>query len=681
MTPRDLALAWAAAGYPVFPYNLPEKKPHIKWKEIDRAAPAGQLAKWWDKWPDAWPFVITGPLSGLTVVDVDRHPGKPDGKKAIDENVPAVWGSTPALYPTRGGGIHLYYASEGERNASRQKTLGLDVRGDGGLALIYGPPPDRNALPPMPDELRTLLRPRIAGAHETPDDCVGDHEPISIYDLQPPMGAKLLAEAMQEGVDRSAHAMTVAAGMLGEGYTPEQVLGVMLEPSNPCAAHCHDHRDPEYAARRVASNARANLRLAAPEKVFASSGGDDLPPGATEEAGWDHGLERGSGNRVASSWSNIYTILRASPVWAGLLRFNTVTQRAELTAPVPGVDGDVPGAYPRAAQDHDYTAAIIYLERAWAMSKPAKSAVADVIDRVSRERPYDPIAEYLLSLEWDGVPRISFWLHRYCGADGADPLVSAMGRKWLLSAVKRALEPGCKVDCMLVLEGAQGIGKSSALAILARQEDWFTDSLPDITHKDSSEALTGRWIVELSDLVPHKRAEIATFKAFISRQVEKYRPSYGRNVVEVPRRCVFAGSTNDAQYLTDPTGNRRFWPVRCGDRQFDLGGLKRDRDQVWAEAVAAVLGGESCVLPPELWSLAAQAQAERVEPDPWDEMVPDVLVRLAAASQPFKSSAILQHLGERVGAPQSRRLAAAMERLGYSRPKGGTVWVRGGDGV
>jgi predicted P-loop ATPase len=229
----------------------------------------------------------------------------------------------------------------------------------------------------------------------------------------------------------------------------------------------------------------------------------------------------------------------------------------------------------------------------------------------------------------------------------------------MIGAIARVMRPGCKVDHVLVLEGPQGIGKSQAAATLA-DEAWFTDSLPrDLGEKDAAIHLQGRLIVELSELSQLKRGEIETVKAFISRQTDKFRPPFGRVEIEVPRQCVFIGTTNEAEYLVDVTGNRRFWPIRCG--KIDIAALKRDRAQLWAEAVHRFRKHEPWHIDDdEVCQLMADEVARRTVSDPWLPHVADVLGQVIDEITPGE---VLQKLADMRLADFSKGLAARVANI------------------
>ena len=232
---------------------------------------------------------------------------------------------------------------------------------------------------------------------------------------------------------------------------------------------------------------------------------------------------------------------------------------------------------------------------------------------------------------------------------------------------------------MVVLEHeVQGTDKSSALATLAVRDEWFSDDLPlNVEGKQVIESLRGRWIVEAGEMSGMKRTDIAHIKALLSRTVDRARLAYGRIVSEVPRQCVIAGTTNDQEYLRDTTGNRRFWPVRC--KRFDVAALRRDRDQLWAEAAAREASGVSVRLPPALWPIAGVQQAQRLTRDPWLEALQEAgLEDMSGKISMGAVWKILDVRGGQQGQEQSRRVGDAMRVLGWQRPNSArTVKING----
>ena len=263
---------------------------------------------------------------------------------------------------------------------------------------------------------------------------------------------------------------------------------------------------------------------------------------------------------------NLATILTMDPRWRGRIRYNEFAQVIEL-------DGV-------AIQDQDEIAAVIWMADNYGLNA-ATNRLSEAAIHAAHQCPYHPVRDYLNRLQWDGEERIGTWLSDYMGAE-ALPVVSEIGKRFLMSCVARVMEPGCKVDTVTILQGPQGARKSTGLQALCGPE-WFGDTALDLRNKDALAMLRGRWIYEWSELDSLRRRDSSTVKAFIASQVDRYRPAYGRNILERPRQCVFVGTTNEAEFLTDASGERRFWPVQV--RTVDLEGIKRDRDQLWAEAL------------------------------------------------------------------------------------------------
>jgi predicted P-loop ATPase len=200
------------------------------------------------------------------------------------------------------------------------------------------------------------------------------------------------------------------------------------------------------------------------------------------------------------------------------------------------------------------------------------------------------VTNYLDALVWDGVPRIDRWLVDLAGADDT-PYVRAASRAMLVAAVRRVRQPGCRFDVMPILEGPQGCCKSAALRILAG-DVWFTDDFPLSDTRRLIEATAGKWIVEAAELRCMGAGDVAALKACLSRPHDEARMAYQREVTRAPRSFVIVGTTSATEpYLRDPSGNRRFWPVRV--QRFDLARLAEVRDQLWAEAGIAEAAGES----------------------------------------------------------------------------------------
>ena len=330
-------------------------------------------------------------------------------------------------------------------------------------------------------------------------------------------------------------------------------------------------------------------------------------------------------NGIIPDEENVRRILTRDPNLQGMVRYDEFVGDMILARPVVA-NTRIVGERdtPRLWSDADTVTLQTYIQR-HIVPRIARDKIEAVVAMHARQNcAFHPVRDYLQSLAWDGTPRLRTWLLDYLGAN-SQPMeyLSAVGIAWLISAVARIMEPGCQVDSALVLEGPQGIRKSSCLRVLAG-DAYFSDSLPaDLAHKDARDHLRGKWIIELSELAQFKRAEIETVKAFISRRYEQYRPSYGRHEVKFPRQCVFAGSTNDDAYLVDTTGNRRFWAVAC--TRVDLNALNRDRDQLWAESVARYRAGEKWHLTGTLEELAAVEARSRIAHDPWTSKVVAIL--------------------------------------------------------
>lgn len=367
-----------------------------------------------------------------------------------------------------------------------------------------------------------------------------------------------------------------------------------------------------FDERRAAENAKIR-------ELVASIKAKTSIKAAAEELGekWADSLMITTGG-VRGNEFNAQLLLACAPEVKGTLRWNEVTKRVDVSGgPLDGTDPSSLGG-----------AAAAWLQRQYAFMG-GEQVAAKALVRVARENPYDPIAEYLNELAWDGASRLDTFLEVYLGADvrGEDGdeidddkqrYVRAVSRRFLIALIARALEPGCKADDVLVLEGAQGIGKSRALKALVGGT-YFLDTALALGDKDTMQAIAGAWLVELGEMASFRKDETRAEKQFLSSDVDKFRPPYGAVTEESPRRCVFVVTTNEECYLTDRTGNRRYRPVRV--LVVDVEGIRRDRGLVLAEAVVAYRAGERWWLEREESVLAAREADLRLNTSTTEETI------------------------------------------------------------
>ena len=367
-------------------------------------------------------------------------------------------------------------------------------------------------------------------------------------------------------------------------------------------------RKPSYAAmQEFAAKDKAVKLLMARERAQAAAddfdGLDDaeLPEDYNDE--WKAELEYTKSGKLLCNIANIILILENDPALAGHIVHDLFT----------GMDSAKDGLpwNKNANQwtDTDDANLRVWLEKHYDIT--GKEKIADALTAVLTRHSYHPIRDYLNGLTWDGVPRLDRIIIDYMGAEDSE-LNRAMSRKHFVAAVARVFNPGCKYDYCLIMSGAEGIGKSTLLRVMGGR--WFNDSITTLEGKEGMEQLRRAWVVELGELSSIKRSDVEQVKAHLSKQVDIYRAAYARRVLEHPRQCVFCGTTNEALFLKGDTGNRRFWviPVVAELRKYKdwSEAIRRDRDQLWAEAVHYYKQGEPLYLSEELEAQAKQRQQD-----------------------------------------------------------------------
>ena len=402
-------------------------------------------------------------------------------------------------------------------------------------------------------------------------------------------------------------------------HATDPACGQLLNAFDVVRVHKFPDDDPKKSFNAMAEFAVADenvkMRIFEEKQQAAAEEFDEADPDA-----WKKQLQYEKRSmEIKNNLHNITLIMENDEKLKGIV-FNQLADGMEIK-------GKVPWSHPaKFWRDADDAQLICYVDAAYGTfsARNYDIAVAKVVD----DRSYHPIREFFASLpEWDQIKRVDTLLIDYLGAEDT-PYVRAVTRKELCAAYVRVHNPGAKFDTMIVLNGDQGIGKSTLIAKLGME--WYSDSLnlSDMNDKTAAEKLQGYWIMEIGELAGMKKADLDKVKAFISRQDDKYRASFGRRVTPHPRQCVFFGTTNSQNgYLRDITGNRRYWNVKVpGNGKHKPWELDEDTvKQIWAETVVYAKAGEKLYLPPELEDYAREEQRAAMERDDREGLVQEYL--------------------------------------------------------
>ena len=383
------------------------------------------------------------------------------------------------------------------------------------------------------------------------------------------------------------------------------------------------NRLPSYNAMRELALTLDDVRLnLAESRITAADDFAEAPADADANA-WKVKLQVNANGAFLRNAYNVQLILHEDPELKGKLSYNTFRYAISVDGPLPWNKID---RTPRDFNDADDACLRNYFDLRYAIE--ARGKIGDVLTQIANEHRADDVRDYLNGLPaWDGVKRVDTLLIKYLLADDT-PYNRAVTRKTLVAAVARAMEPGCKFDNVLTLVGAQGSGKSMFADIMGGH--WYNDSLQSFNNKDAMEMLRGSWIIEIPEVDRFStKFDSATVKQFITRRDDIFRESYGHRTAAHPRRCVFIATTNTPDFLTDTTGNRRWWIVPCRatsrHRGADMDQLRKDRDQVWAEALELYQLGEDLTLDQQLSQTAETLQDNAQQDDGWRGMIAEWL--------------------------------------------------------
>ena len=696
----------------------PGKHPLTKAGFKEATDDGAQIRKWWGKRPWANVGLATG--SGLAVFDIDG----PEGAEELRALVAQHGRLPPTLAQATGRGFHIIFATRAGAGEVRSSAVGkIHVRGEGGYILL--PPSDhisgkkyrwlnKLAVAPLPDWLRQwsqgydISRNRVAvtGA----GGLLPALGPLPVHlrektaSNQRDIGQTLTQSLKtQWSASEQARLISALASIPADNYQTWYQIGMALQQLgwegngtdigfeiwDAWSATCPEKYSVTGCVDKwqaIARGGRGEITLGtiyhwARERGW--NGGAPGPAPASLGAAAAPGL-----NGHANGHHALPAAFLAQQQGAIFFPDLTDDGKPRATCTNAGVAVTALGIRCRKDLFHekmivagepinqwagDMSDDVVHMIRKVIRARfgfdPNEKNVRDACIQLCLENQFDPVVDYLDSLQWDGAHRLDTWLQRYMQAPDTE-LNRTIGRLVLIAAVRRARHPGTKFDQIVVMESVEGRGKSMAIEILAGGPDYFSDaSILGRADREQQEATCGVWLYEIGELTGLLKSEVAHVKAFASRTVDRARPAFGRYRVDRKRRTVFFATTNDDEYLKSQNGNRRFWPFPVG--RIDLEGLRRDRDQLWAEAAVCEARGESIALPERLWGEAAEQQNQRLEADEWSSPIHNY-VELKQASDygimdVLVDNQFLQLLPSQVGQRERTRAGNILRRLGFTK--------------
>lgn len=601
---KGAALAYAKAGWAVFPLIPGKKKPATVNGFHEATRDAAEITEVWGAHPDCGIGIATGKVSGgLVVLDFDVHPEKgEDGLETLHE-----WerehGDLPETVTvvTGSGGYHMYYYTDEPHKCAANGELGVDIRANGGY--VVAPP----TLHPNGTYYEWENDPEEYAVARA------DANVLAFIDYVRPRGGEdgqkfEMPDRIGSG-SRDDTLFKLACSLRAKDVPMDEIMAA-LQGIN--VSKC-DPPMTEAEVERIVKNVCTRYE-------GGTSEAKELPPVSGEDSeDYDIPIKlmtrKGSGEPIQNLF-NCRTVIAMHPHLANRFFYDERSYTVMCRLPLPW---DKREGNPRQVTDVDYAYLKAFMERYYKLSN--KQNVIDAVSMAAHDNRCNQVVEYLQGLEWDGTPRIRTAFSVFLGAEMNDYNAEASALAFL-GGVARAVNPGCKFDYVVVLVGPQGIGKSWFVRKMAVRTEWFGDGINTFSGDAAVEKLRGVWIGEASEMLALKATkEVEGVKAFITTQYDIIRPKYARETEQRPRACIIMGTTNDAGFLTDSTGNRRFLPIECRKTEPPMALDDPEADaffeQCWAEAYSVYTAQcPKLVLSARAQAYATEMQETYTEDDP-----------------------------------------------------------------
>lgn len=574
----DAAIEYAKKGFAVFPLKYRDKVPLTRNGCKDATTDAAQIKAWWQQHPNANIGLATGSVSqNVFVIDLDIDEDRGiDGYHSLEDwqrehgDFPETWTAI-----TGRGGYHLYYRGNGKIKNRAGIIDGVDIRGNGGY--VVAPPSihkngNRYEWEYSPDEFELAKADNNVMYFLNHDD----HRQSASFTMPNIVSAG----------QRNQMLFRFACMMQAKGASDQSVFAAtMAENESSCSPPLTEQEVRIIVSSATKYDKGKPIHIDS-ERVATRENKDDVignPEWVLNFLDCNHDKD-GNIKSVKQFVHNFEIVMDKDDRFAGKIRFNEFAQQLYLCGNVPWEKED----NCRAWSSHDDSALFSLIQADYGLK--SRQDFADALKNVSMRNKFHPVRELLDSLTWDGEVHIRKLLPEYLGAEDSDYTYQVM-RLWMLGAVSRVYKPGSKFDYTIILQGSQGIGKSTFLKLMALDDSWFNDSLDSLDSDKAVQSLTGSWIIELAELKSLARTAggVESVKRFLTATQDKYRIPYERRADTFYRQCVFAGITNKDDFLQDETGNRRFLIIHTGVtkpfKSLFVPEAMDDIKQAWAEAV------------------------------------------------------------------------------------------------